>query len=165
MVAAKKKRKWESYKGVLPQYHEDDSVERIQLIDGIRQTLADKTNEEIAVLMRDAKYEKEKLEEKISAIDLKLEAYQILVSRFENSSVQSLRLNTGELVYMKDEPYTKVVDKGANNIWAIENGLDELRSIPWQTLNSIVKQHMEEGKSTPAGVEVYLKSQVVMRKS
>lgn len=162
---ATKKRKWESYKGVLPQYSKEDSPERTQLIDEIRQTLADKTNEEISVMMRDKEYEKDALEEKISAINVELDAYQILVGRFENSSVQSLRLSTGELVYMKDEPYAKVVDQEKNNIWAMTAGLDELRRIPWSTLNSICKQRMEDGLPIPDGVEVYLKSQVVMRKS
>jgi len=164
-MAAKKKRKWEHFKGVLPQYREEDNPERQVLIDEIRSGLADKTNEEIAVLMRDAKYRKDELEAKVSAINLELDAYQILVYRFENSTVQSLRLSTGELIYMKDEPYSKVVDKEANNIWIIENGMDELRSVQWGTLNSIVKQRMDNGESTPAGVEVYLKTQVVMRKS
>jgi|SRR5690349_13056798 len=165
-MATKAKKKWESYRGKLPQYIDEKFTEdRLEIIFEKREQLVDKTNEELLTMFRDKKYEKDALEEKLKDINLELEVFQMLVPRFETSSVQSSRLNTGELFYLKDEPHVKVTNKEANNIWAIENGLDELRQIPWQTLNALTKERMENGDSTPAGVEIYLKTQVVMRKS
>jgi hypothetical protein len=164
-MATKTKKKWKHYRGKLPQYIDEKYVDRIDVISAKREELANKTNEELQIMFRDKKYEKDQLEADLAIINLELEVFQMLVPRFEASSVQSSRLNTGELFYLKDEPHVKVVNKEENNNWAIQNGLDELRTIPWQTLNSLTKQRMENGESTPKGIEIYLKTQVVMRKS
>ena len=159
------KKQWENFKGKLPEWQGDD-VDRIQQIQTIKTKLAEKTNPEIARLMKDLKFQKEELEAELSNIELQYEACQRLLSeRLENDGTSSFRLDTGELFYIEDVPYAQIKDKTQSNIWFIENGMDELRSVNWQTLNAIVKERLKNGDSLPEGVDVYMKTTVKMRRN
>ena len=160
-----KKKKWEAFKGAFPTYQDTENPERIQIIQTIKEENSSKSKEELGREFSNLKFEKEKLEDELKAINLQLEARNsLLFEMFEASRISSLKLNTGETLYIKDEPYAQLVDKTRVNDWFIENEMDELRSVNWQTLNAVVKERLEKGETLPEGVEVYMKSQIVMRR-
>lgn len=159
-----KPKKWESFKGKLPVFVEPDADRRAQILN-VKKSFSDMPNAELMLQMRDLKYEKKELEECLKGKQLILDSIvELLAERFENSGTQSTKIATGELFYLSDEPYTKVLDPKQTNEWVIQEGMDELRQVPWQTMNGIVKERLEKGEKLPPGVEVFMKTTVVMRK-
>lgn len=165
-MISKKPRKWSAFKGVLPTYQNVEDPERIELIQAVKDSIAGDKSVEIAKQYAFLKVEKDRLEDELKAINLQLEARNaVLVERLENDGTQSFKLETGENFYLSDEPYAQVRDKVRLNDWFSENGMDELRTVNWQTLSAIVKERLERGDQLPEGCEVFLKTKVVMRRS
>lgn len=160
---ATKKKKWEGLKGNLPKWQGDD-IDYIQKVQGVKTVLSEKSNKELTEILFTTKSQIEELKEQLSDANLTYDASQrLLAERFEADGTTSIKNELGTF-YIQDEPYSQVVDKEAINIWIIQNGMDELRQPPWQTLNAIVKQRLENGEPVPPGVDVYMKTKVVMRR-
>jgi hypothetical protein len=110
--------------------------------------------------------EKDKAESFVSEINLRLEAVsQLMADQFEIEGVSSLKTESGQSVAVQLEPYARVVDKEANRLWAIKNGLERMMSLPWQTINSQAKEMLLDGMPPPDGVEVFAKTKIVLRKA
>lgn len=122
-------------------------------------------------LLRD---EKDKLEAEASRVSLQIEAYIQMITDSQNAgeegwgtygaSSNTLRLVSGDKVEVRKEPYTSVIDKAANRQWALENGLDELLTINWMTLNSLAKEKLLKGEASIPGTEVFWKPKIVFTK-
>ncbi|MCG3775748.1 MAG: hypothetical protein JW395_2592 [Nitrospira sp.] len=94
-----------------------------------------------------------------------IEAYkQILVDQYEVEGVRSLGLASGGTVRIDSEPHGSVVDRDANRKWAIENGLENLLSLPWQTVNALTKKALLAGEEPPDGVEATNRPKIVYTK-
>lgn len=160
-----KPRVWEGFKGKLPKW-EGDEPEWIEKVRIEKEKLAGLSRSEIALIQKDLREEKDRLKAREKEVNILYEACQsTLVERLEAQGERSFTLTGGELFYLKDEPYTKVVDVNANNQWYVDNGMDEMRTVIWQTQNAIVKERLQNGLPIPEGTEVFLKTTVVMRKS
>jgi hypothetical protein len=165
MMAIKKPRKWAAFKGTLPIYQDAEDPERVELLNAIKDSIAGDSIVNIAENFSNLKKEKTKLEDELKAINLQLEARNtVLVERLENEGMQSLKLSSGENFYLSDEPYAQMKDKVRFNDWLLENDMDELRTIHWQTLNGLVKERLEVGEQIPEGVDVFMRTKVVMRR-
>lgn len=119
-------------------------------------------------LLRDLK---NKIEDDLSATNLQLEAYTQMLVESNNSddpewgqygaTQTTLRLVTGDKIEVRKEPYAQVVDKDANRKWAMEQGLERMLSLPWQTVNSLTKEALLKGEAEPEGVKAYVKTKIV----
>lgn len=100
------------------------------------------------------------LEEDLGAANLNLEAVQqLMLDYFETESVEDMRVN-GRLISTWIEPYASVEDNTVLQAWAIKDGLGSKLTLPWQTLNSLVKQRLEAGDSDIPGVKVFKQTKV-----
>lgn len=110
--------------------------------------------------------EEDDLDEQLSAVHLRKTAIeQMLADQFEAEGTTSMRLASGHSVSVQLEPYTRVVDKDANRLWAIEQGLERQLTLPWQTLNSLAKERLLAGEEPPAGTELSARTKLVLRKA
>jgi hypothetical protein len=99
--------------------------------------------------------EKAILKEQESELNLKIAAMeQLLDERFKDEDVTNIRVAAG-MVNVQREPHAKVEDKTKVRVWAIENGLEEMLAIPWQTLNSHTKELLQGGYEPPPGVSLW----------
>lgn len=164
-MATKKGRRWSAFKGKLPTWQGDDPS-YLDKVSKKKEELASKPNPELAQEMRDFKYKKEELKEQLEIINLELEARQsLLAERFDADGTQAIKINTGENFFLSEEPYAKVVDKHALNQWFKENDMEDILSPVWTSLNALVKERLEAGQNLPPGVDVFMKTTVVMRRS
>lgn len=102
--------------------------------------------------------EKDKAEEVVKDINVDLSAIeQLIAEHFEAKGVEAVRTVDGMLsVYV--EPYASVVDHDALLAWVKEQGLERNLRLPWQSMNSLTKQLLEDGQPEPDGVEIYAKT-------
>jgi hypothetical protein len=198
--------KWSSLKGTLPplpgespQWMDKVRAEKDEIVRGVTANpLTFYTSEYNA-----ARAEKDKLGEREAALNIRIEALQqLILSALEESGSDIWRGN-GYSFSEKPEPYASIQNKLDVNehflpLSAIEQAvidgdvayarelLDRAKqnlgivSIPWQTLNALVKAEAEagelmleerEGEETPVvrcsipGVNVFLKSSINRRKA
>lgn len=111
-----------------------------------------------------AKQEKKKLEDLEKAQNLTIEAMiQELVDLLEAEGYTNLKLNNGVSLSIKDDVYSKVTDKQAFHQWIKNNQLEDLFSVNYQTMNSMVKTSLIDGKEVPPGIETYFKQSITVR--
>lgn len=70
-------------------------------------------------------------------------------------------LASGDRLRIDIEPYAQVVDKDANRLWAVKEGLERLLSLPWATINKLAKERLLAGQPEPPGVKTFKKRTVV----
>lgn len=109
---------------------------------------------------------KEELKDRLSNVDLLLEAYaQMMVEQFEVEDVDLLKLGTGDKVNVQLEPYPKTIDPQAVRDWCIKQGYLSQMSLPWQTLHMLVKERLLEGLDAPPGIELTARPKIVFTKA
>lgn len=107
---------------------------------------------------------KDAIEEWSSDTHLLLEAYQALIkANFDASGIESLRLKTGELVSIQEEPQPTVDDKLALMEWIRKEGLEGKLMLHAGTLKTIVGDALVMGTELPAGVSVSARPKFVLR--
>lgn len=123
-----------------------------------------KEHQVLARYLRQAKLEKEELESRIQAINIREEALeQLLLIWMEDTGTEKISLADGTL-YRRREPYVRIADREALIRWVKANDHQDLLSVHYQTLNALVKERMLAGESDPDGIEIFLKTTVVLRK-
>jgi hypothetical protein len=162
-----KEKVWAGFKGKLPQWDGTSKPEyQEQIVQRQKELLEEfvKTNEFMDFLEKN-KLRKDELKAELKELEINIEASQrILVDRFENDGTQSIRSSSGTLFYLKDDPYSSVEDSNALKKWFKDNGMEEMFTVPWQSLNALVKDRLKSGKPEPNGVKVYIKTSVETRK-
>lgn len=109
--------------------------------------------------------EKSELEERESDLNVRIAAVEeAMWGAFEDRGVSSIKLKTGRSVRVQPEPVAKVTDKDALRTWAVEQGLERLLGLPWQTVNSMAKERLLAGDAPPDGVEVQVRTKTVFSK-
>ena len=102
----------------------------------------------------------------LSQIELVKTAYeQLLVDCYEAEGVRTVKLDSGETIRTQPEPYGQVVDKEAFRKWCHEEGLGTLMQLPWQSMNSLVKERLLEGQNEPPGVTAFVRTKAKLRKA
>jgi len=95
--------------------------------------------------------------------ELKTAYEQILIETFESRDITSLRTEGG-LLSLVSEPYAQVEDKPAFRKWCIDNGYESQLALPWQTTNSILKERLLEGESSPDGIKPHVRDGIRLRR-
>lgn len=108
---------------------------------------------------------KDKKEDELSDINLKIEALtQMVTTEFDQQHITQFRLDNGASISLKDDAYTQVVDKDEWLGWVKETGREHLLSVHYQTMNSLVKEMLEQGVEPPPGLKVFLKTGLILRR-
>jgi hypothetical protein len=111
-----------------------------------------------------AKIEKKRLEDLEKAENLTIEAMiQELVELLEGEGYSALKLGNGISMSIKDDVYCAVKDKESFYKWIKENDLEDLFSVNYQTMSSMVKNKLIDGEEIPPGIETYFKQGIIVR--
>jgi hypothetical protein len=103
----------------------------------------------------------DELEAKLSVLEVQKAALTYLfTNRFEADDVTSVKFSNGITLREGIEPLANVKDRDALHKWINETGQAELFTVNYQTLNSVVKQMLLEGKPIPPGIEVFMKQKL-----
>jgi hypothetical protein len=122
----------------------------------------DLTGVNLAALYAEQRTVKDKLDEQVYNNNLMIEALcQLLYDRYEIEGVTSVALFEGPTIRIQMEPYGKIEDPEAFRKWCIETGLEKKLTLPWNSMNSIVKERLLNGEPEPPGVKAYQKPKFV----
>lgn len=124
----------------------------------------DLDNTELQEMYVKVRKELNELEAKVSVLETQKAALTyIFVQRFEEDDVTSMKFANGVTLGESVEPLPNVKDRTALTNWIKETGQEELLTLNYQTLASITKQLLLEGKPVPPGVEVFMKQKLTAR--
>jgi hypothetical protein len=144
--------------GEEPKYQEKVDALKTKMRDDLG---ADLNATYLANMYLEARNEKDDVKEQLSEVDLKITALeQLITERFEVEDVSNIRLASGALVNVQNEPYASVEDRDLNRQWAIDSGLERSLQLPWATLNSHVKELLPMGEPIPPGVKLWVRTTV-----
>jgi len=114
----------------------------------------------------EARRKKEAEEQKVSEINLVIEALsQLLEARFEAEDLTTVKTAAGDSVTVQLEPYAAVEDKEAYRVWCLEQGYEREMHLWPSTTSAIVKERLLSGEPEPPGVKAMVKAKVVFRKA
>jgi hypothetical protein len=106
----------------------------------------------------------DELEAELSVLEVQKAAMTYLfTNRFEDDDVTSMKFANGVTLGESVEPLPNVKDREALITWIKNTGQEDLLTLNYQTLASITKQALLEGKPVPPGVEVYMKQKLTAR--
>jgi hypothetical protein len=118
-----------------------------------------------AAAYKEAREVKDALEEHLKTANLVLEAYnQLIQDQLEVEGASSVKTADGWSVRAQVEPYATVEDHDKFRKWCMENGFEDKLTLPWATMNSLVKEQLEAGEAEPDGVKVFTKSKLFLSK-
>ena len=116
--------------------------------------------------------EKELLALKLSALNVKVEAYEQLLTASENAKEpawgrygakpNALRLPSGDTIRIQPEPYGKVIDREAFRLWCIKNGYERQLQLWPSTMSLLVKERLVVGQPEPDGTEGFRYFKVIL---
>jgi hypothetical protein len=162
--------KWTAFRSKLPKLELEPSY--LEKVNASKLRLLGATSGEdanvnrLASLYAERKWRKDDLEAEISAINTDLEALsQLLVDRFEAEQQQSVQLNNGATVYLKDTVYPTVTNKEELMAWIKKNKMEAVLSVHHKTLQGITSERLQDGKAAPPGVSCFLKTSAAVRRS
>jgi hypothetical protein len=108
---------------------------------------------------------KEKLEKELGEVNTELEALsQLMLSKMEDEGMMNVKLADGSTIYINDRPYCQVHSQDLFLKWIKETGREDLLSVHYQRMNSLVSELLIEGQPAPPGVKAFLKSSLGRRK-
>jgi hypothetical protein len=120
----------------------------------------------LALLYRQQRQEKEEIEAQLSLANLDLEAItQLLTDRYEIDEISSVSLDDGDTVRVDLEPYAKIEDAQKLWDWAKANDMERSMQLPWQTVNSMMKEMLLQGMNEPDGVVAYQRPKIVFTRA
>jgi len=142
----------------------DNKTIDLQETPGFEIRLNGKEPQDLARLYRDLRAYKTAFEERESKLNLVIEAVaQMIEMVYESQGISSLKLTDGGSVSSQPEPCGVVKDKEAFRKWCLENGYEHSMTLPYQTMNSLVKEMLLEGQELPAGIEAFFRPKLVLR--
>jgi hypothetical protein len=122
------------------------------------------TVKSLGIVYAKARAEKARLNALIKAQQIIVEAtQQELIEMMESQDYTSVKLEGGVSISIKDDVYSSVKDKPAFMSWISENDMEDLLSVNYQTMNSLVKSRLIDGQPVPAGIEPYFKQSIMIR--
>lgn len=109
--------------------------------------------------------QKDKLESEIRELNVKLEALsQLMIEELEANGTDLFRLDSGDTLSIKDEPYVSVQDRSMFLSWIKATDQEDLLTVNYMTLSSMTKKRLVEGLSEPPGLKVFIKQSITRRK-
>lgn len=88
---------------------------------------------------------------------------RMLVDRFEEENKTSTSFNDGSSLGISVDVYPFVKDKDALRAWIVAEQMADMLQLNFQTMTSMVKERLENGKDLPPGVDVFLKDKLSRR--
>lgn len=163
--------KYSSFKGKLTQFTQEQEYQdrvnemKAEIIQSLEATLGrNPTLTDFGNRLVRARLEKVRLEALVKAENLVIAAMdQTLVDQLEDQSYSNLKFENGVTLSIKDDVYSKVSNKPVFHTWISESGNEDLLSVNYQTMNSLVKNSLLEGKEIPPGIDVYFKQSIAVR--
>lgn len=156
--------KYTHLKGQLPILEESEYPDRVA---AYKEMHCEKTTAVLAEAFHQVKVRKELVEKQLKELNAEQMALSsLLVSRFEDENVTSIKFGFGTL-YINDDVRTKVHDKDALYAALRGEGLGELiqETVPWQTLNSLTKERLLQGQELFTGTDAALITTIRERKN
>jgi hypothetical protein len=112
----------------------------------------------------EARQEKDRLEGLVKVENLTIAAMeQMLVEQMEASDYASLKLANGISLSIKDDVYCQVGNKKLFYDWIEETGQQALLTVNYQTMASMTKTSLIDGKPIPPGINTYFKQGITVR--
>jgi len=159
------KRKYEDKVKLLPRLEvsHDEKVDAVK--DAYKAEPEFQTVAGLATVYAKYRAEKERLEKEEADVNVYLTAIsELMADQFEAEGVEAIRTRDFRVsVYL--EPYASVQDRDTFREWCLKEGLERSLQLPWQTLNSLTKQRLLDGRPEPDGVTVYAKPKIRLEKS
>jgi hypothetical protein len=144
---------------------DDQPAERRERLNIIKGNLSTLTTVELCKKYKQQRARKNELEEKLSGVNENIDALQeLIVDSMMDSGMSSIRLIEGGSVSHNPQPYAQVTDRDVYNAWIVNEGLDRLRTVPWQSTNSMCKERLLTGKDDPPGTKLWVKHGLTLRK-
>lgn len=118
----------------------------------------------MGVVYKNARNEKDRLEDLIKAQNLIIEAMnQELVELLEASDFTQVKLGSGVSLNIKDDVYVTVKNRQEFLAWIDEEELTDLLTVNYKTMESLVKNRIIDGQEVPPGIDTYFKQSIQMR--
>lgn len=166
--------KYEAFRKLYPKAPiEADAFDRINIVlDGhpyggsVHSILRvrDLDNTELCEMYTRIRKELDELEAQVSVLETQKAALTYLfTNRFEEDDVTSMKFANGVTLGESVEPLPNVKDRQLLIDWIKSTGQEELLTLNYQTLASITKQALLEGRPLPPGVEVFMKQKLTAR--
>lgn len=115
--------------------------------------------------VRDARVIKDALEENLKSVNGFIEAFtELFINQIEVEGSTSIKLGDGATIRVQYEPYAAVADRDIFRNWCREQGLDREFQMHPSTIQSLVKQHLENNEPEPPGITVFNKPKIVFSK-
>lgn len=120
--------------------------------------------ERLAEMILIARESRDRVKDDLKKENLTLTAItQLLVDKYEDAKITSLKLSVGKTVANEPEIVAKVKDKEAFRKWAIANGFENEMQIIHQTRTRIAREMFLAGEADPDGIELGLRDKIVVR--
>lgn len=146
-----------------PDYQDKVREKRQEILETISET--GKINfQSLTNVLISARRAKKQYEDLIKDENLIIEAMtRELVERMESSDFSSVKITEGVSISIKDDVYCTAVDKPAFHQWIKENSLEDLFTVNYQTMSSMVKTRLINGEEIPPGINTYFKQGITIR--
>lgn len=103
---------------------------------------------------------------RLKVLNLEIEAMtRLLVARFEDEGTSSVTYDDGVSLGVSPEPYPFVEDPAALLAWIKRKGMEDMLTLNYQTMASLVKERLEGkvNEPLPDGINVYMKDKLSCR--
>ena len=108
----------------------------------------------------------DKITAESKALDLEKEAYtKLFADRFEEAGEANKTFADGVSIGITPDPYPFVKDQAALRAWVKAHDMEEMLTLNYQTLASLVKERLEGkvNEPLPDGVDVFMKDKLTCR--
>jgi len=117
----------------------------------------------VASLYYEVKLAKEAAESVARKYELKKDALaRLMADRFEEDGKTSTSFVNGGSMRITPDVYPVVKNQQELLAWVKANNMEAVLTLNYQTMASMVKQRLIEGKSLPDGIDVFLKDKLTL---
>lgn len=142
----------------------EEAPDRQQQINEVKKELPSGSSPRLAELYLKLRNEKSEAEERMSEINLSIDAVkQLIEESYEADEITSLRLKSGKTVSTQVEPVASVADREAYRLWCLEQGMEREMHLHAQTTKSLMRSMLLEKGETPPGVKAFMITRLVLR--
>lgn len=144
-----------------------EEPERQQELDQVKVELKDLNVGDLAIEYRKWYDEKEKLNQAISDLNIKLDAAgQLLLENLERQGLEQLRTTDGSTtLFIKDDVYCKQQNRAEYLDWIKKNGMEDLLTVHYSTMNAQTTDRLVKGQPVPPGIQAYFKQSIRIRRN
>jgi len=112
------------------------------------------------------KEQKAKLAERTKKINEQIDALEFeVVSLMDETGLQNIKLDTGELAYVNVKSYINVTDRAKLMKWLKHKGMSDMFTVNTKTIQGFVNERIKSNESVPPGIEQYTERTIGIRRS